>query len=384
MVVAFPFIDVKIDTSALTPVARRSAGVLAIVGVSAEGTAALGIPEAVTSDAEVATKFGAATLLGRSLSVALAQEPGPDTVYGVKVAADAKAVGLTALESFKDVTFVTLAQTFATVGGALGADFTALSQHCDDMSRQGLKRMGVVALNPAVAADGSADPVDAQIGLVDPALRSATGRLILVAARGAQDAAGTVVDIAAAAAAAIAGLPVATSVVLKRVSGFIIPKAQQYRPSEITTLARAAILPIIRPALIPGESLHFGDGMTFSSNPAVGYVDTVRLLDDLDFALKAALIGTIGDARITRSGLRFIVQRAGGVLDRYVLAGGVDSWQIDVPLLAILDTPEAQRSQAQTDVITSARAERLVEMTVIAVLGPQVHRISLTLKPTFA
>ncbi|MBC7477958.1 MAG: hypothetical protein H7317_07665, partial [Pseudorhodobacter sp.] len=92
----------------------------------------------------------------------------------------------------------------------------------------------------------------------------------------------------------------------------------------------------------------------------------------------------IGDARITRSGLRFIVQRAGGVLDRYVLAGGVDSWAIDVPLLAIMDIPESQRSQAQTDAITSARTRRLVEMTVIAVLGPQVHRITLTLKPTFS
>ena len=44
MAVAYPFVKVNLDASGLTPIATRSPGVVAIVGVSDKGTAAAKMP----------------------------------------------------------------------------------------------------------------------------------------------------------------------------------------------------------------------------------------------------------------------------------------------------------------------------------------------------
>src|SRR5437868_15423543 len=99
MTVAFPFVEVKVDTSGLTPVAQRAAGVLAIVGVSNKGTAAQNDPVEVTAAADIEGLFGADTELGQSLAMAFAQDPAPDTIYGVKITASKLADGLASLEA---------------------------------------------------------------------------------------------------------------------------------------------------------------------------------------------------------------------------------------------------------------------------------------------
>lgn len=382
--IAFPFVQVTIDTRGLMPVAQRAAGVLAIVGVSGAGDAEALHPVQVSIAADVDRRFGADTALARSLKLALAQDPGPSTVYGVKIAAPGDvAAGLRALEAADDVTFVAVAETYAKAaegGGPANAGLVPLLTHCETMSREGHKRIGLACVDPDIDRATAPDKVAA----LAANLKSDAGRMILIAARGARDAEDRPVDVAAAAAAAIAGLPVAASIVLKPVRGFRIPVAEQYAPSEIRALAQAAIVPVIDPALIVGESLHFAEGTLFTTDATLRFVDTVRLLDDIDFALRAGLVGLIGDARITRTGLRYIVQRAGGVLDRYVAAGGIDDWSVDVPVLAALEVPEAARPQVLVDLVKKARAERVVEMGIRVVLGPQTHLISIALEPTFA
>ena len=58
---AFPFIEVRIDTSALTPVAERAPGVIAVVGKTpngvAGGTAAVNAPHVVDTAAQVEDLF---------------------------------------------------------------------------------------------------------------------------------------------------------------------------------------------------------------------------------------------------------------------------------------------------------------------------------------
>jgi phage tail sheath gpL-like len=55
---AYPFIEVFIDTSQLTPVAQRAPGVIAIVGSTAGGgTAPVNVPLPVESAADAATLF---------------------------------------------------------------------------------------------------------------------------------------------------------------------------------------------------------------------------------------------------------------------------------------------------------------------------------------
>src|SRR5687767_12541171 len=117
---AYPFIEVRIDTSGLTPVAQRAPGVIAIVGRTAAGAAggaaAPDTPHVVsTSDDAVtlfAQKVGTAvndTALSRALKIAMLQDPTPSKIYGVRVGTD-YAAALASLEGVDDVTFVSLAE----------------------------------------------------------------------------------------------------------------------------------------------------------------------------------------------------------------------------------------------------------------------------------
>ena len=171
---------------------------------------------------------------------------------------------------------------------------------------------------------------------------------------------------------------------LKRVEGFTIAPGAGYAPGEIKALSNAQVVPIIDPLLIPGESLHFAEGTNMATNAALKYVDVVRLLDDMDFALKASLVGMIGDARITRSGLNAIRRQLEAVLDGYVNRQAITSYRIAIDILPILDKAESNWTPVERLAVKTARDARLVNATVIVVIGPAVHQLVIDLQPTFA
>ena len=84
-------------------------------------------------------------------------------------------------------------------------------------------------------------------------------------------------DAATAAMAAFAGFEPHVSVVLKKVRGVQMPIESQFSPGEIKGLSEEEIIPIIDPALIPGESLHFAEGRCFTTDESLLYVDIVRV-----------------------------------------------------------------------------------------------------------
>lgn len=375
MAIAFPFVDVTIDTSGLLPVATRAPGVLAIVGAAGAGTA--NEPVVIDDVAEAGTAFGAATDLGRALTIAFLQDPAPSKIYGVRLNGTDWTAALEAVEAADDVTFVALAGSPVRIGGAAGANdpIVALKNHCENQSAAGNKRIGVAAVDPALARSATY-AADVVAGATP--LKSDSGRMVMVAARGA-----TSGEVAAAAASAIAGQAPATSMVLKKIRGFSIPLASQFAPGEIKELSEDGIIPIIDPALITGTSLHFAEGTTYSSDATLKYIDIVTLLDDVEFKLKASLIGMIGDARITRTGLAAVVRRADGVLDQVRGSGAIDAYTIIVPVYDALVKPEAARSAGEAALIVNTRAERLVDMTVIIVIGTAIHRLRVALQPRF-
>jgi len=385
---AFPFVEVNIDTSALQPVAQRSPGVLAIVGQTAAGAdggaAAPDVPTLVSTLDDAGTLFSkvtngvaAANPLYTALRTALLQNPRPSKLYGVRVGT-AVATALASLEAADDVTFVALAATTdvgqASSGGSAATGLTALKEHVESLSLDGSKRIGVAMVDPATPKSPTyvADVVAAVSGL-----RSSTSRMVLVAARGATG------DAAVAAASAIAGYPPHISIVLKKVRGLSIPVAQQYSPSEIIGLSEAGIVPLIDPALIVGESLHFADGRCFTSSDDLLFVDLVRTLDDIDFRLKAGLIGLVGDARITRSGLTLLKTRIEGILGPLQRGSVIDGFAIQIPALDVLSLPETAWSPADRTIVTESRANRAVDVFVTVTYGPATHRIKVTLAPTF-
>ena len=384
---AFPFIEVRIDTSGLTPVAQRSPGVIAIVGKTpagpSGGTAAVDTPLVVsTADDAVnlfAEKVGSTvndTPLSRSLKLALLQDPAPSKIYGVRVDTD-YAAALAALEGVGDVTFVALAEEYDVgTGGPPATNLQALKAHVETMSAQGLKRIGVAAVDPSTAKSPT---YPATVETTMTPLRSTTSRMILVAARGAA----ATTDAASAAMAAIAGFEPQVSVVLKKVRGLAMPLASQFSPSEIKLLSEAGINPIIDPSLIEGTSLHFAEGRTYTTDADLLFIDIVRVLDDIEFRLKAGLIGMVGDARITKSGLTRVKLRVEGILEPLVTRAVIDDFNVSIPLLDILSRPESTRTPGENADVATARSNRTVEMLLTVIYGPAVHRLLVTLAPKF-
>ncbi len=382
---AYPFIEVFIDTSQLAPVAQRAPGVIAIVGATGGGgTAAVNVPLVVDTLADAAALFAAVSSntvtpnpLYESLRLALLQDPRPSKIYGVKLADADFDAGLAALEAADDVTFVSLANV---------TDKTNLSKlktHAENMSAAGQKRIAVMMVDPTIGKSPTYAS-DVHTGLTGtPTLESSVSRVLMVAARGAKNDAGTQADTASAAMAAVAGYAPSTSIVLKRIRGIAIPVAEQYSPSEIRALSEFGIVPIIQPALIVGGGFFFAEGRLFTTDANLLYVDIVRTLDDIDFRLKAGLIGAIGDARITKPGLVGVKTRVDGIMGPLKRAATIDDYTIDIPVLNILSIPESNWTATERALVTNARANRSVDMFVSVTYGPAVHRLRVTLQPKF-
>jgi hypothetical protein len=317
----------------------------------------------------------APTTLYNSLAIAFLQDPQPSKIYGVRVQADDYTAALQSLEAVDDVTFVTLAnETAVGVAGPPATSLVALKAHCENMSAQGRKRIGVAMVDPSIGKSPTyATNIDQGVSLV----RSDLSRMVMIAARGATT------DAATAAAATIAGYPPQASTVLKAVNGVTIPDGLAYSPGEIKALSELEIIPLIKSTLIVGEQLRFAEGRTYTTNASLLYIDIVRVLDDIDFRLKAGLIGAVGDARITKAGLTQVKVRTDGILAPLVSSAVIDDYSITIPVLSILQTPQSTWSAGDTNVVTTARANRWVDMYVSVTYGPAMHHLKVTLAPKF-
>ena len=377
---AFPFIDVTIDTSQLTPAGQRAPGVIAIVGAG-DGTAPVNVPIVVDTpdDAAQFAKIAGTTItpnpLYNALLIAMLQDPRPAKIYAVKIDTTKFDAGLAALDAADDVTFVSLA------GVTDAATLALLKAHAETNSAAGQKRIAVMMVDPAIAkkATYAADVNTAFSGT--PNLKSSTSRVLVVAARGATTDSGQPADVATAAMAAIAGYAPNISIVLKRVRGVTVPVAAQYTPAEIKALSEFGFVPIIQPALIVGGGFFFAEGRLYTSDASLLYVDIVRTLDDIDFRLKSGLIGAIGDARITKAGMTGVKTRVDGILGPLKRGAIIDDYQIELPVLDILSVPENTWTATERQIVADARGNRAVDMFVSVTYGPAVHRLRVTLTP---
>ncbi|GAB3142915.1 hypothetical protein GCM10027290_18370 [Micromonospora sonneratiae] len=384
---AYPYVEVKIVPPP-APLAQRSPGVIAVVGKAPSGADGGAAPpntpvrietldDAVTNFARLNAGNVLRNALYNSLELAFLQDPRPSKVYGVKVSGDDYAVALAGLEAADDVTMVSLANEVAVgtpAGSGAATNLHALKAHVESMSAAGQRRLGFAMVDPAEAKSAT---YVADIVADVTSLKSSTSRMVMIAARGAT------VDAATAAMAAVAGLPVHHSIVLKKIRGITIPVAQQYSPSEIKGLSEANLTPVIDPALITGESLHFADGRLFTSDASMLHVDLVRTLDQIEFNLRAGLIGLIGDSRITKAGMTQLKVQVDSILGPLQRQAVIDDYKVEIPVLDILRIPEAARTTIDTAILTTARENRTVDLVVTITYGPAVSRLLVTLVAKF-
>lgn len=300
--------------------------------------------------------------LGDSVKTAFAQAPGPTTVWAIATnpGDGADAVDKALLEAAKiDVQIVVLANTPLTGSGQDKKDIEALAAHCSSVSStggDGKERIGVAML-------GS--------GVTDVTLVSATmaqSRMTMIAHKSTDDA-------AAALAGVIAGYPPPISLLLKPIT---LDMGSTFTDDEITQFDKARVNWVTRTPLLPGQGFYVGEGYTLGVDQP--YIDIVRTIDDISFALKAALIRSIGVLRISRAGLRALVSRMSAVLQPLEDNGVINSYLLFVPLLALLDKDPAKLSDIELQLIHNAQATRTVDSIVTIEYAAAIHRLNITLR----
>jgi hypothetical protein len=382
---AYPFVEVKLDLAGLKPIAQRAPGVIAVVGTAGTGTA--NEPTEIGDSKEAKDNFGATGSLQASLNIALAQDPRPSKIYGVKADQSGTnppdyAAALSSIEGVDDITMVSLASEPG-LGTQANPRLLALLNHVESASADGNRRIGFAMVDPDIAKEqtgGYAAKVESDY----KALKTDKSRMVLVGARGAKTAAGQTPDVATATMAAVAGYRPHISAVLKQVSGFSIPPKARYNGTEVKALSSNNMIPVLDPALIPGEGLFLGEGRCYTTKEELLYIDLVRTLDQIEFELKAGLIGSIGDARITKAGMMAIRLRTEAILGLIQRREMIDAFKVVIPVLDALLIPESARSGVDKQLIQLARQTRQVEMNVEITYGPAVHNLIVNLSPVFA
>ncbi|MGG8407777.1 hypothetical protein ACM614_14695 [Streptomyces sp. 12297] len=388
----FPFIKVRINTSGMQPQARRAVGNVAIVGSAGTfGTAAPNVPLQIGSVSEAREKFTTKNDAGEfvggplyhAVRTALLQDPAPSRLFAVRTA-DAPAAGGAAgsppVPGYAAALAVAAALPVQLVCLAGETDVNRLKdlkKHVEDVSAAGNTRMGVAMVDPALPLGGKsfAEAADSTYG----SLKSDSSRMILVAARVEKKQGEPTPDVAAAVTGAIAGHPPHASVLLKPVNEVKIPLGAQFTGTEIHELTQKFIIPVIDPELIPGEGLYLGSGRSYTTKTDRLYVDVVRVLDHIEFLLKAGLIGSIGETRIDRLGMQALRSRIDGILSPLVTSGVITAFTIGIPLLSILEAEEAGRTPGQVNTLTTARTQRTVEVLLSVTYAGAVHFLDVNL-----
>jgi hypothetical protein len=309
--------------------------------------------------------------LGDAVAYAFAQSPGPTQITAVRVDSTTPdwAGGLIAL-STRDVQIIAVANSpLNTTTTAAGGAVTALVAHVVGVSNtggDGKERIGVVMLSKGVS-----DPT-----VVTGSL--ANERMVYVAHKSDQ-------DVAAAVAGTIAGYQPHISMLLKPVAGV---DSDLFTGAEIDLIngsetfdsgpAGAGVIWLDDPALIPGHGLYLGEGYT--GNPGgKKYIDIVRTMDNISFLLKAELINSIGNIRISRSGLRALRATMAAVLNPLVDQGVIEGYDLTIPLLALLDRDPSSLTAEQLDQITNAQNQRVVEVLASIDYAGAIHRLAINL-----
>jgi hypothetical protein len=371
---AVRYITVTPVTKLFKP-ATRAFGDIAIVG--AADTAATGpkkIPVPITNPDSLSHSSNQAGkgkavddvawfqgALGRAVRKAFEQTPGPTTVWAVRTdPADANAIPNALAEVSKlDVQIVVLANIPLKSATDGKAEIELLASHVNTVSNtggDGKERIGVAMLGNGVT--------NTQLVTTNMSIN----RMVMVAHKSDEDA-------AAAVAGVIAGYEPHISILLKPVK---LGMDTLFTDSEMEAFNTARINWLTDPSLLPGKGLFTGEGYTLGAD--MPYIDIVRTVDDISFQLKAALIRSIGSLRVSRAGLRTLVSQMVAILEPLKQREVIESYDVFLPLLTLLDKAPGTLTDAELQQINNAQNERTVDAIVAVDYAGAIHRLNITLK----
>jgi hypothetical protein len=299
--------------------------------------------------------------LSTAIKTAFNQTPGPTKIWAIATdpadGANAVSNGLAVAAKIR-VQIVALANT-PLISASLGTpDIEALATHCNTVSNtgpDGMERIGVAMLGN---------------GVTDTTLITGTmsqNRMTMIAHHSTEDA-------AAAVAGVIAGYEPQISMLLKPIA---IDMDKTFADSEIDAFNTAHVNWVTSTPLIPGAGFYMGEGYTLGADQP--YVDIPRVIDEISFDLKAALIRSIGVLRVDRAGLRGLVSEMSAVLQPLQDQGVIDSYVVFFPLLTLLDKDPASLTDVELQEIHNAQATRTVASIVTIEYAGAIHRLNINL-----
>jgi hypothetical protein len=238
-------------------------------------------------------------------------------------------------------------------------EIEALSGHVNTVSNNGAdgkERIGVAML--------AKDVTDTNIITGN----MSNARMVMVAHKSNEDA-------AAAAAGTIAGYEPHISLLLKPVN---IEMDGLFSDSEIDAFNAARVNWLTDLSLIPGKGIFMGEGYTLGAD--IPYIDITRTIDDISFRLKAQLIRSIGDLRVSRSGLRALASQMTAVLEPLRQAEVIEAYDVFLPLLVLLDKDPNSLTDAELQQINNVQNARAVDAIISVDYAGAIHRLNITLK----
>ncbi|WP_328524047.1 hypothetical protein [Kribbella sp. NBC_00359] len=242
-------------------------------------------------------------------------------------------------------------------------------------------RIGVAMLpREGWTSNGGGNPQPSQ-RLSDFGIDWTSSRMVLLAHKSRD-------DVAAAVAGRIVRYDPWISLTMKELTG--ISQTDRFSDSEVAVwvdpeaqgIAQARVNPIIDPEFLPGAGLVMGESYTADGTGQRLYIDIVRSIDDIAFRLKANLTNpsVIGTLRVNRVGLTGLRTLVSALLDARVAAGEIDSYAVDIPVLAPLQKDPAQRTAEETQQINDVQNSRRLEFSVSVDYAGAIHYLIVTLR----
>jgi hypothetical protein len=195
-------------------------------------------------------------------------------------------------------------------------------------------------------------------------------------------------DVAAAAAGVIGGVDPWVSLVLKPVGG--ITQVGDFTDQELLTLmhpdqvgiVQPKVNPVVHPEFLAGSGPVMGEGFTADGTGERQYIDIVRTIDDIAFRVKAVLTSpqVIGTLRINRPGLRVLTSIMRAMLNARVADGEIDGYAIDIPIQAIVEKDERDRTPDETQQLQQVQNSRQLAFNVSIDYSGAIHQLVVTLK----
>jgi hypothetical protein len=195
-------------------------------------------------------------------------------------------------------------------------------------------------------------------------------------------------DVAAAAAGVIGGVDPWVSLVLKPVRG--ITQVGDFTDQELLTLmhpdqvgiVQPKVNPVVHPEFLAGSGLVMGEGFTADGTGERQYIDSVRSTDDIASRVKAVLTSpqVIGTLRINRPGLRVLSSIIRAMLNARVADGEIDGYAIDIPIQAIVEKDEKDRTPDETLQLQQVQNGRQLPFNISIEYAGAIHQLVVTLK----